>query len=165
MEEQRFIDHYETLQLSPNADSETIAQVYRFMATRFELGDHMNGDVERLQLVRAANAVLSDSRKRCEYDVRYHEQHPEAAHSVEGAVAGEEFETYRQLRRTILVNLYNARRSDDSARTDDYSLERRAGCSPGEMRFNLWYMTAKGWIERTDEGRLSITADGVDQLG
>ena len=34
MSEQEFVDHYEILQVSQNADSETLERVYRLLAKR-----------------------------------------------------------------------------------------------------------------------------------
>ncbi len=36
---------------------------------------------------------------------------------------------------------------------------------PFEMvEFHLWYLKAKGWVERLDTGQLAISALGVDQV-
>jgi hypothetical protein len=32
------------------------------------------------------------------------------------------------------------------------------------MQFHLWYMTAKGWVARTDDGQIGITVAGIDEL-
>jgi hypothetical protein len=32
------------------------------------------------------------------------------------------------------------------------------------MDFHLWYLRAKGWIGREENGTLSITVDGIDQI-
>jgi len=32
------------------------------------------------------------------------------------------------------------------------------------MEFHLWYLKAKGWVERLDTGQLAITALGVDHV-
>ncbi len=33
-----------------------------------------------------------------------------------------------------------------------------------QMEFHLWYLKEKGWIRRTEDGLLAITADGVDKV-
>ena len=38
-------------------------------------------------------------------------------------------------------------------------------CIPVELvEFHVWYLKAKGWVERLDTGLLAITALGVDQV-
>jgi hypothetical protein len=32
------------------------------------------------------------------------------------------------------------------------------------IEFHLWYLKAKGWVERLQTGHLAITATGVDQV-
>jgi hypothetical protein len=32
------------------------------------------------------------------------------------------------------------------------------------LEFHLWYLKAKGWVERLDTGHLAISAPGVDQV-
>jgi len=32
------------------------------------------------------------------------------------------------------------------------------------VEFHLWYLKAKGWVDRLQSGQLAITATGVDQV-
>jgi len=66
-----FIDYYETLQVSPNADSETIERVYRILAKRYHPDNNHTGDAEKFRMLAEAFRVLSDSEKRAAYDVKY----------------------------------------------------------------------------------------------
>ena len=43
-------------------------------------------------------------------------------------------------------------------------LERLLGCPSEHLEFHTWYLRQKGWIERLENGQLSITADGVDRV-
>ena len=61
-------DYYEVLQISRNADPETIHRVYRIMVSRFHPDNPRTGDTERFQLLRRAYHVLSDPARRAEYD-------------------------------------------------------------------------------------------------
>ena len=45
------------------------------------------------------------------------------------------------------------------------TLENMLGCPQEHLRFPLWYLKQRGWIERLESGYLAITADGVDKLG
>jgi curved DNA-binding protein CbpA len=62
-------DYYEFLQISPNADAETIHRVYRFLAARLHPDNPESGREERFRLLRAAYDVLSDPHRRREYDL------------------------------------------------------------------------------------------------
>ena len=62
------IDYYEFLQISPHADADTIRRVYRFLAARLHPDNHATGHVDNFRLLKAAYDVLSDPRRRAEYD-------------------------------------------------------------------------------------------------
>ena len=32
------------------------------------------------------------------------------------------------------------------------------------VEFHVWYLKAKGWVERLDSGQLAISAQGVDEV-
>ncbi|MEJ5370304.1 MAG: J domain-containing protein, partial [Bryobacteraceae bacterium] len=68
MESSHFVDYYELLQISPNAEPETITRVYRILAARFHPDNPHTGDAEKFQLLRKAYQVLSDPQRRAEYD-------------------------------------------------------------------------------------------------
>ncbi len=64
-------DYYEVLQLSPNADAETISRVYRILAARFHPDNTETGNSEKFIQLCEAHQILSDSDKRASYDVRH----------------------------------------------------------------------------------------------
>ncbi|MEJ2483938.1 MAG: DnaJ domain-containing protein, partial [Gemmatimonadota bacterium] len=68
MSDKPWVDHYETLQLSPSADPETIERVYRLLAKRYHPDNERSGDFDRFNQVRQAYEVLSDKDKRARYD-------------------------------------------------------------------------------------------------
>src|SRR5580765_5225110 len=68
-----FQDYYEVLQLSPNADQETIDRVYRALAKRYHPDNRDTGNAERFLQVVEAHRILSDTEKRAAYDVHYEE--------------------------------------------------------------------------------------------
>ncbi|MER9455181.1 J domain-containing protein, partial [Mesorhizobium sp. M0478] len=45
----------------------------------------------------------------------------------------------------------------------DVEIERLLGCPPEHLEFHLWYMKAKGWIARIENGTIAITVEGVDR--
>jgi hypothetical protein len=43
-------------------------------------------------------------------------------------------------------------------------LERLLGCPEHIMSFHIWYLKEKKWVQRTDTGEFTITAEGVDKV-
>src|SRR5215204_2316896 len=66
-----FIDYYEILEISPNANSGTIERMFRYFALHYHPDNKDTGDRLRFDLVMEAHAVLGDREKRAEYDVQY----------------------------------------------------------------------------------------------
>ena len=63
------MDHYETLQISANAEPETIHRVYRLLAQRFHPDNAETGNADRFRQLAEAYEVLSDPERRAQYDV------------------------------------------------------------------------------------------------
>src|SRR5689334_10097860 len=74
------VEYYEFLQISPNAQPETIHRVYRFLACRFHPDNAETGDREKFLLLHRAYDVLSDPKRRADYDatLRKHQQKPDS---------------------------------------------------------------------------------------
>ena len=60
-------DFYERLQISANAEPETIHRVYRLLAPRFHPDNQETGDEGRFREITEAYQVLSDPEKRAQY--------------------------------------------------------------------------------------------------
>ena len=65
------LDCYEVMQISPNADPETISRVYRMLAFRYHPDNTETGDNEKFIRLSEAYRTLSDPKTRASYDVRY----------------------------------------------------------------------------------------------
>ncbi len=66
-----FRDYYETLQLNPNADEETINRVFRILVKRYHPDNRDSGNTKKFNEVMDAYRILSDPEKRAAYDVKY----------------------------------------------------------------------------------------------
>jgi|SRR5271165_853346 len=64
------LDCYEALQLSPNAEAETISRVYRLLASRYHPDNSETGNSEKFLQLSDAYQILSDPEKRARYDLR-----------------------------------------------------------------------------------------------
>jgi hypothetical protein len=165
MTEPQTPDYYEALQLSPQADRDTIERVYRHLAKRFHPDNQDSGDAERFSLLAEAHRVLSDPEQRARYDVQ-HERLLEARWRVfDQASATDDVAADRRIRAALLSVLYTARRNDaDRPGMGMIDLERLLGCPEEHMKFHLWYLKENGWIQRLENGMLAITAAGVDHV-
>ena len=65
-----FVDYYEVMQISPNADSDTLHRVYRILAQRFHPDNQETGDPEQFRLITEAYGTLGDPTLRIAYDVK-----------------------------------------------------------------------------------------------
>jgi curved DNA-binding protein CbpA len=165
MTQREFVDHYEVLQLSPNANSETVERVYRLLAKRYHPDNHASGDGEMFGKVQEAYRVLSNAERRSAYDVQYDENRALQWRIFDQASASNTRQQDKRVFHGILSLLYIARRRDpQSGGLGAINLERLLGISQQDLEFALWYMRQRGWVEVLDTGQLAITVDGVDML-
>jgi curved DNA-binding protein len=160
-----FRDHYEILQLSQNADTETIGRVHRLLVKRYHPDNQETGNITKFNEVMEAQRVLSDPQQRAAYDVRYDENRASVLKILHQASAENGLETDTQVCEGILSLLYISRRRDpDRAGLGVTQMERVLGCPAEHLEFHLWYLRQKHWIERLDGGLLAITVTGVDKV-
>ena len=69
-----FEDYYEDLQVSYNADSETIERVYRLLAKRYHPDNSQTGNVDKFNIITKAYKILLDFEQRAAYDATYEEK-------------------------------------------------------------------------------------------
>jgi hypothetical protein len=163
MVQESFVDYYETLQVSPNADLETIERVFRILAKRYHPDNDHSGDPEKFNILVIAYRVLSSPEKRAAYDVKYERARALRWKLFDEASASEGFETDKRIQQGILSLLYIARRRDAAnPGMGIFELERLIGCPEKHMEFHIWYLKEKGWIQRLDTGEFGITVSGVE---
>ena len=160
-----FDDHYETLQLSSNADSETVDRVYRVLVRRYHPDNQETGDPEKFTKVVKAHKVLSDPEARAAYDVSYEENRASVLKIFDDASSPESYDGDKRIFEGILSLLYISRRRDSGrGGMGVVQLERLLGCPAKHLEFHLWYLREKTWVERLENGMLAITAAGVDRV-
>jgi curved DNA-binding protein CbpA len=165
MNQDIFIDHYETLQVSPNADLETIERVFRMLAKRYHPDNEPTADADKFDLLVKAYRVLSDPKKRAGYDVKYEKARALQWKLFDEVSASEGVETDQRIQQGILSLLYIARRRDAvNPAMGIFEMERLLSCPEKHMEFHVWYLKEKGWVQRTDTGGFAITASGVDAV-
>lgn len=163
--EKGFVDYYELLQLSSNADTDTIERVFRHLAKKLHPDNKESADPDRFRLIVEAHRTLSNPETRAGYDVTYQEYWNSKWQLASEAGNGTAFGDDRETRESLLSLLYVQRRRD--ARhpgLSDYDMARLLGKPFELVEFHVWYLKAKGWVERLDTGQLAISAVGVDQV-
>jgi len=68
MPDNGFIDYYELLQISPNAEAETIQRVYKLLAARHHPDNTETGNLDKFLLLKRAFETLTTPGLRAEYD-------------------------------------------------------------------------------------------------
>lgn len=159
-----FVDYYELLQLSPNADEDTIHRVFRHLAKKChpDLGE---GNAERFRQLVHAHDVLSDAGQRAAYDARYQQYWNNKWRLASEASDGSAFAEDQRTREKLLSLLYVQRRRDmASPGLGEYEMARLLRIPVELVDFHLWYLREKGWAQRIDNGQLAISAVGVDSI-
>jgi len=163
--DQPFVDYYEVLQVSQNADAETVDRVYRLLAKRYHPDNAASGDEARFRQVHEAYEILSDPQKRAEFDVQYDRNKSLQWEIFEQDGAGNGQQEDQRIFRGVLSLLYAARRKNPvSGGLGAVDLERMLGVPREHLEFPSWYLKKKGWIEVLDSGQYAITIDGIDRI-
>ena len=166
MSEDRAVDYYEVLQISPNADSDLIGRVYRLLAQRYHPDNTETGNASRFMEVHEAYTVLSDAEARAKYDATYERIRKERWRLIAaGAQSENDFQAEQALRLTILEVLYTRRRTDPrNPGLFPVELEEMTGSPQEHLEFTMWFLIQKGLLSRSDNSRIVITATGVEYL-
>ena len=145
-----FIDHYEILEISPNANSETIERVFRHLALRYHPDNRDTGDQSRFSEIVEAHNTLKGPLNRAQYDIQHKDHSSSRWKLAEEASNKQGIEGDVVIQDKLLSMLYVKRRQsiNDDPGMVDFELERLLGCPREHLEFHLWYLKAKGWIGR-----------------
>jgi curved DNA-binding protein CbpA len=158
-------DYFEMLQVSRNADSETIHRVYRILAARFHPDNPETGNVERFLSLKAAYGVLSDPVQRARYESVHvsASAQPLPAFESRDFVFGVAGEVNRRL--GVLSLLYSRRRTNpDQPGMSVLELERLMAFPREFLTFTLWYLRSRGYVSMEENSDFALTAAGVDYV-
>jgi curved DNA-binding protein CbpA len=160
------LDYYEILQISPNAEPETVHRVFRLLAQRYHPDNAETGNEAQFRALNGAYRVLSDPEQRARYDVIHTRLRQERWRLVaSGAEAENNFDAERGIRLTVLEVLYTRRRLElDSPGLSPLDLEKLIGRAREHLEFTIWFLIQKKFITRSDGSMLQITVDGVEYL-
>lgn len=157
------LDYYEFLQISPNADFDTIHRVYKFLAARFHPDNPGSGDPEKFFLLKTAYDVLSDPVRRTEYDMQYEKSASEKTPMSDTVDFMDNNKGELNRRLAVLAVLYYQRRTRPyKPEVPLHEIEKRMGFPRDYLDFTTWYLARKGYVTKADNSDFALTADGVD---
>ena len=157
-----FVDFYELLQVSPNAEPEAIRRIHRLLAARYHPDNAETGNEEHFILLNDAYSTLSDPEKRLDYDTRYQlrQTQPLPVFEMKEFVEGVEGEANRRM--GVLSLLYQRRRQNSN--DPGYSLlefENLMGFPREHLEFALWFLKGNQHIQVAENSDYVITPAGV----
>jgi len=168
-EDSVFVDHYNTLRVRPDCSAKALEQAYRHLAKLYHPDHPETADVSRFKEVIDAYKALRNPDERARYDALFfaNENADEPEPAANGEMPGGEKAALddAEAHARILQLLYRKRReSAQDAGVPEFALLDALGCPDEHLEFHLWYLQAKGFIERTETGMHAITIDGVDHV-
>jgi curved DNA-binding protein CbpA len=163
VEASEFVDYYEILEISPNANSGTIDRIFRYLAQSYHPDNPDSGDRAHFDVIMEAYNTLKDPAKRAQYDIQ-HKNHSGFRWKLANEASDRKgIERDVEMQNRLLSILYVKRRQNISdPGIGNFELERLLGCPAEHLEFHVWYLKEKGWITTTESGTLAITVEGVD---
>jgi curved DNA-binding protein CbpA len=164
-EAEAFVDYYELMQISLNAEPDTIHRVFRIMASRYHPDNAETGDNEKFLLLTKGYAVLSDPARRAAYDNIHQARHaqPLPVFGLKEFAEGLEGEVNRRL--GILSLLYSRRRTNpDNPGISVLEFESVMSFPREHLEFAIWFLREKQYIRAGNTSDYLISATGVEYL-
>jgi curved DNA-binding protein CbpA len=160
-----FVDFYELLQISPNAERETIERVHKMLAVRFHPDNPETGNVDQFILLNRAYEMLTDPDARAVYDEAYHvhDIEPIPLFELREFAMGVDGEANRRM--GILCLLYNRRRANpDDAGLSILEFEKMMSIPREHLMFTMWYLKEQSCVKQNESSDFEITGAGVDYV-
>ena len=159
------VNYYDLLQISPQAEPETIERVYRLLAARYHPDNQETGDAERFRLISEACEVLRDPARRKAYDREFQTNTTKPLSIFLGKEFTEGIDAEAKIRIGVLCLLYSKRRANpDFSALSLLDMENIMAFPRERLLFALWYLRAKRYVLQDDRSSFIISAEGVDYL-
>jgi curved DNA-binding protein len=159
------LDYYEVLQISPNAESETINRVFRILAARYHPDNPESGNAEKFLRLKQAFDVLGNPKSRAVYDAQLEAQPdaPLAAFGSKDFLEGLEAEANRRI--GVLCLLYSQRRfNPEEPSLSILQLEKLMNLPREHLMFTIWFLKEKKCISFTDKSDYVVTGEGTEYI-
>ena len=167
MDSNGFVDYYKVLGIKPDMSADELARRFHRLAKRYHPDNPQTGNRERFDLIVEAHNMLKDLGRRAKYDILYNQiVGSTQAYSTDGDVTGgDTVGKDVDIQSKLLSVFYNNRRRNiRDPGVPEMELERIFNCKIENLEFHLWYLKAKKWIERLENGMFSITVEGIDHI-
>jgi hypothetical protein len=156
-------DYYEVLQVSRQADADTIRRVYHALAQRYHPDNKETGNEHRFRQLMTANKVLSDPERRAAYDVQLALEDKTRFRIFNSEQSAEGVHAEIRKRRGILRLLYIKRlRDPQDASMRGREFSEMLGVPTEHLEFALWFLREQRCVSRSDNNRYEITCSGVE---
>lgn len=189
---EQFVDYYEYLMISPNADRAMIEWAVRLMLTRYGKKNGEQADSAKYELVKEAYRTLADPKRRELYDSLRREQAsssegPEETDSLEALsravvparpkgqrISGDsiqieqsvtlaDVEVQKRLRQGVMSALYDiVVTRPRNPELGRAEIARAIGVSIDETEFTIWFLRERELLRTTNQGLYAISAKGVE---
>lgn len=156
-------DYYEVLQVSRNADIDTIHRIFHLLAQRYHPDNRETGNDLHFRRVVEAHAVLSHAERRAAYDVRLLAQEKSRLKIFDSLESTQGVQAEIRKRKGILRLLYTKRLTDPhQPAMRGRELQDLLGCPIEHLEFSLWFLKESKQITRADNNQFEITYQGVE---
>ncbi len=157
------VDYYEILQVSRNADADTIRRVFHVLAQRYHPDNRETGNEDKFRQTAEAYATLSDPERRAAHDVRLAAEQKARLKIFDSLESTQGVQAEQRKRLGILRLLYTKRLTDPHiAYMRGRDFVEMLGCPIEHLEFSLWYLRETRLIHRTDNNHFEITHLGVE---
>lgn len=167
MEANSFVDYYKVMGVRPDISPDELGRRFHRLAKRYHPDNPQTGNRERFDLLVEAHNLLKDPAKRSQYDNVYNQVvGPAQNYGAEGNGSGGDTVGQDVDIQTKLLSVFYSRRRHNIREpgVPEMELEKIFGCKIEALEFHLWYLKAKRWIEKLENGMLSITVEGIDHV-
>jgi hypothetical protein len=156
-------DYYEILQVSRNADIDTIHRIFHVLAQRYHPDNRETGNELLFRRVVEAHGILSNTERRAAYDVRLTAHDKARLKIFDSLESTQGVQAEIRKRKGILRLLYTKRLTDPH---QPYMRGREftelLGCPIEHLEFSLWFLKETKLILRSDNNSFEITSHGVE---
>ena len=181
-----FVDYYEFLMISPQADRAMVEWAVRLMLARYGKKNDQQGDEEKYNLVKEAYRVLADPKRRAGYDKDREAYLPSGEVLGAGGASAmperadgapldpdsihvslvatlDDVRLQKRIRQGLMSSLYDIMitrpRNPELGRAE---IARVIGVSIDQMEFAIWYLREQEFLRTTPQGLYTLTTKGVD---
>ena len=157
------VDYYEVLQVSRNADFDTIHRVFHLLAQRFHPDNTATGDETKFRQSVEAHRVLTNPELRAAHDIQLLEENHVRVRIFDSIESTQGVQAELRKRQGILRLLYTRRLMnprEPALRGRDFV--EMLGCPAEHLDFAFWCLKENKYVQRADNNAYEITWQGVE---